>query len=75
MNSNMEKMIEAASKKLGTSPEKLKSALDSGNTDEVMSNLSSGDREKLNALLKNPMLREKLLKSPEAEKIIKMMKK
>lgn len=75
MNSNMEKMIEAASKKLGTSPDSLKSALNSGNTEEILSRLSDSDKEKLNALLKNPTLREKLMKSPEAEKIIRMMKK
>ncbi len=75
MNSNMEKMIEAASKKLGTSPDSLKSALNSGNTEEILSRLSDSDKEKLNALLKNPALREKLMKSPEAEKIIRMMKK
>lgn len=58
-NLNIDSLIEAASKRLGVTPEKLKSSLSSGNTEEITSLLSKSDREKINAVMSNPALAEK----------------
>ncbi|MCH5201367.1 MAG: hypothetical protein J1F60_10450 [Oscillospiraceae bacterium] len=73
MNSSMEKMIQLASSKLGVSPEKLKSTLESGNVEDMLGSMRREDADKLKKLMKDPSARDKLLKSPEAAKIIKKM--
>lgn len=73
MNSNMEKMLEMASRKLGTSPENLKAAIEKGSLDGVLGNLSKEDAQKLMQVMNNPELREKLMKSPEAMALLKKM--
>ena len=71
MNDNMEKMLEAAGKKLGLSGGDLKKALDSGNVNDMLKNMSKEDTAKLKMLLASTALREKLMKSPEASEIIR----
>ena len=73
MNSNMEKMIQLAISKLGVSPEKLKSTLESGNVEDMLGSMRKEDADKLKNLMNNPSARDKLLSSPEAAKIIKKM--
>lgn len=73
MNSSMEKMIELASKKLGVSAEKLKSSLETGNVDDMLVNMRKEDADKLKSVMNSPKLKEKLLNSPEAAKIMKKM--
>ena len=74
MNSSMEKMIQLASSKLGVSPEKLKSTLESGNIEDMLGSMRREDADKLKKLMNDPSAKEKLLSSPEAAKIIKKMK-
>ena len=73
MNSSMEKMIQLASSKLGVSPEKLKSTLESGNMEDMLGSMRKEDADKLKKLMNSPSARDKLLSSPEAAKIIKKM--
>ena len=73
MNSSMEKMIQLASSKLGVSPEKLKSILESGNVEDMLGSMRREDADKLKNLMNDPGTRKKLLSSPEAAKIIKKM--
>ena len=73
MNSSMEKMIQLASSKLGVSPEKLKSTLESGNVEDMLGSMRTEDADKLKNLMQNKSAREKLLSSPEAAKIMKKM--
>ena len=73
MNSNMEKMIQLASSKLGVSPEKLKSTLDSGSIEDMLGNMRKEDADKLKKIMNDPIARKKLLNSPDAAKIIKKM--
>ena len=71
----MEKMLEAAANKLGMKPEQLKAALEKGNTNEMLSRMQTDDRKKLETLLQNPQLREKIMNSPQAAEIIRQMNK
>ena len=73
MNSNMEKMIQLASSKLGVSPEKLKNTLESGNLEDMLGSMRKEDADKLKKIMQDPSARKKLLSSPDAAKIIKKM--
>jgi hypothetical protein len=55
--------------------ESIKHAAQSGNTDALIKNLSDSDKQKLNAILKDKDALEKLLKSPQAAALIKMLSK
>ena len=74
MNSSMEKMIELASRKLGISAEKLKSSLETGNVDDMLVNMRKEDADKLKSVMNNQAVKDQLLNSPEAAKIMKNMK-
>lgn len=72
MNSaNYSKMLEMASKKLGTSPEALKSSLEKGNIEQFTSSLSDSDKQKLKVLIQNPKLAEQFLNSKQAQDMMK----
>ncbi len=73
MNSNMEKMMELASMKLGISKEKLKNSLEKGNIEDMLGNMRKEDADKLKKLMNNPAVKEKLMNSPEAVSIMKKM--
>ncbi len=75
MNANMEKMIELVSKKLGIPKEKLKASLEKGSIEDMLSDMKKEDAEKLKSVMNSSASREKLLKSPEAEQIMKKMGK
>jgi hypothetical protein len=73
-NNNIYKNIaDSSGGKLNT--EAIKQAAKSGNTDALIKNLSDSDKQKLNAILKDKDAMEKLLKSPQAAAIIKMLSK
>lgn len=74
MNSNMEKMVKLVSVKLGISEEKLKQWLEKDDVEGMMSNMRKEDADKLKNLMDNPSVRDKLMKSPEAESLMKKIK-
>lgn len=59
-NINIDALIEAASKKLGIPPEQLKKSLNSGNIGDITSRMSKSDRDKINSVMNNPELMEKM---------------
>ena len=70
---NFEKLVNAASKKLGTSPEDLKKTLEKGDIKALSQNLSKSDKEKLRAVLANEELMKKLKKASNPEEVIKIL--
>lgn len=74
MNSNMEKMVKLVSVKLGISEEKLKQWLEKDDVESMMSNMRREDADKLKKIMDNPSVRDKLMKSPEAESLMKKIK-
>lgn len=65
--SNFSALLKIASMKLGVNEEELKKAVESGNFDGI----KGVDSDKLNKVIKNDELKEKLVSSPEAQEIIK----
>jgi uncharacterized tellurite resistance protein B-like protein len=73
MNENMEQMLRIASQKLGVSPEQLKAVLENGSLAEAMRNLNPDEKKKMKEIMNNPVLSQKLLNSPQAALIRKML--
>lgn len=59
-NINIDALIEAASKKLGIPPEQLRKSLNTGNISDITSRMSKSDRDKINSVMNNPELMEKM---------------
>ena len=53
----------------------VKQAAKNGNTDALIKNLSDSDKQKLHSVLNDKEALEKLLKSPQAAAIMKMLSK
>lgn len=74
-DSDMQQLLEIASSKLGISPEKLKQQAESGKIEDALGNLSSGQANQLKQLMSNPQAINMLLKSPQAQAVIKNLMK
>ena len=70
---NFEKLISAASEKLGTSPDKLRRSLESGDMKSLSSNLSKEDKAKLRAVLSNEELVKKLKNASDPSDIMRVL--
>ena len=75
MNNNYDKLIEAASKKLGTSPENLKQTLEKGDMRALAAGLSKSDKEKLRAVLSNEELMKKLKSASSPDDVMRILGK
>ncbi len=70
---NFEKLVNAASKKLGTSPDNLKKALEKGDVKALSASLSKSDKEKLRAVLANEELMKKLKGASNPEDVMRIL--
>ncbi|MCH5207694.1 MAG: hypothetical protein J1F04_02320 [Oscillospiraceae bacterium] len=70
-----DKLIEAASKKLGTSPEQLRKTLENGDMKALSQSLSQSDKEKLRAILANKELMQKLKSASSPEDVMRIIGK
>lgn len=60
-------LLNAVSKKIGVSPEKLRSELEAGKFDSALSAMSKSDSEKFRQAVNNPKLVEKMMSTPQAK--------
>lgn len=72
---NIESMLEAVSKKLGITPQKLKEAIDKGDLSIALSNMPEKDAKKLNSILSDPETIKKVMNSKQAKELKKNMHK
>lgn len=75
MNNNYDKLIAAASQKLGTSPESLKQMLEKGDLKALSAGLSKSDKEKLRAVLSNEELMQKLKSASTPDDVLRTLGK
>lgn len=68
-------LLNAASKKLGSTPEKLRSTIESGDMSALSARLSKGDKAKLREVLANKQLMDKLKTASSPQEIMKMLGK
>ncbi len=71
----LEALLSVASKKLNTSPETLKSQLESGVFDQALSSMNKTDAERLTKALSDPKVAQKILSTPQAQEIYKKLSK
>ncbi len=64
-------LLEVVSKKIGVSPEKLKSELEAGKFDSALAGMNKNDAAKFQQAVKNPELVEKLMSTPQAKALYK----
>ena len=70
---NLENLLNSVSEKLGKSPEELKKATQSGNLDNLMGSLNQNDAQKIQKVLSDKNVANKLLVSPQAQRLIKKL--
>ncbi len=76
MNMNqkgMDILLNMVSKKVGSSPEELKSNIQQGNFNQLTQGMSQEESQKLMQALSNKEMTEKILSSPEAQEIMKKL--
>lgn len=71
----LQALLGIASKKLGTTPEKLQQQLQDGTFEKALGNMPGNDAAKLKQALSNPKTAEKILSSPQAKAIYNNFKK
>ncbi|MCM1164589.1 MAG: PTS sugar transporter subunit IIA [Lachnospiraceae bacterium] len=70
---NLDRLINAASEKLGTPPDKLRKTLENGDVKGLSAGLSKSDKEKLREVLANKELMEKLRRASSPDDIMKIL--
>ncbi len=66
-------MLEAVSKKLGITPQKLKEAMQTGDIGKALENMPPKDAEKLKSILGDPEKIKQMMNSRQAREIRKSM--
>lgn len=69
----MQALMNYASKRLGTTPDKLAKTVQKGGIEGLASSLSPQEASKVNEVLSNKKKAEQLLNSPEAQKLIQQL--
>lgn len=71
----LDALLKLAGKKLGTTPENLKSQIENGAFTAAASNLSPQQSAMLSKALSDPKIAEKMLSSPQAQELYKKLSK
>ncbi|MDE6664876.1 MAG: hypothetical protein K2K14_01620 [Ruminococcus sp.] len=66
-------LLEAVSKKIGVSPDKLKKELEAGKFDSAISAMNKNDAAKFQQAVNNPKLIEKMMSTPQAKALYKKL--
>ncbi len=72
-NNQVENLLNSVSKQLGTSPEELKSAAQTNNFSNVFENLNPKDAHNLQKVLSDKDAADKLLATPQAQQLLKIL--
>ena len=70
---NLENLLNSVSEKLGKSPEELKKATQSGNIENLLGGLNQNDAQKIQKVLSDKNIANKLLASQQAQSLIKKL--
>ncbi len=66
-------MLDALSKKMGTTPQELEQSAQSGQLDRMLLNLNPNEAQKLQSVLQIPEAANALLNSTQAQQLIKKL--
>lgn len=73
MENKQNEFLQMLSKKLGQSPEEIKSSAQSGNLDTLTGNLSEEQQKKVKAILSDPEQTRKIMENPQVQALIRML--
>ncbi len=73
MSENINKLISQLSQKLGTSPEQLSDAAKNGDVSGILKNSNNPQAAEVSRVLNDPEQTKKLLQSPQAQALMKML--
>ena len=69
----LELLLRQASKQFGVTPQQLKNAAQSGQLDSIISGMNAGDADKFRKVLSDPNAANRMLSSPQAQKLLQML--
>ncbi len=69
----LEALLRQAARQLGTSPEQLKQAAQSGKLDRIIGGMNTGDAAQFEKVLSDKDAANKLLSTPQAQKLLQML--
>ena len=70
-NEELQKLLNVAAHRLGTQPEQLKQQAENGTLQKMLNNLNANDAAKRQQVLSDKEAANKLLKSPQAQVLLK----
>lgn len=74
LNKNqVDSLVAMTSKKLGVPEQRLRTELENGTFDRLLSTLPRGDQQKLTAALSNPATAQAVLSSPQAKQLMQKL--
>lgn len=74
-NNQLENLLKITAQRLGTTPEALKTAAESGQIGNLVGGGGGKESDMLQKVLSDPQAAQKLLSSPQAQKLIEMLGK
>jgi len=72
-NKKVNKLLGEVSKKYGISKEQLESAAQSGNIENLLKNTNPSQSKQIESVLSDPEKAKKLLQSPQAQALMKLL--
>ena len=74
-NLPLDKLLAAAARSLGTKPNDLKNAAETGQLDQVLQHVAPTEAEKLRTVLSDPAAAQKMLRTPHAQALLQQLMK
>lgn len=72
-NNRLEALLKLTAQRMGSTPEALKAAAQNGNLNQVLGNVGQAEGEAVQKVLSDPDAAKKLLSSPQAQALLKML--
>ena len=69
----LDRLLQQAARQLGTSPEQLKNAAQNGQLEQLVAGMNAGDASKFKQVLSDKDAANKLLSTPQAQKLLQML--
>lgn len=69
----LNELLRTLSNRLGSNPEEIQHAVQSGNINNLLKGLNPNDAEKIKKAMENKNIAEKLLASPQAQNLLKKL--
>lgn len=72
-NNQLENLLQTTAKRMGTTPEALKSAAQKGDLSQMMGNMGAKESAAMQKVLTDPEAAKKLLSTPQAQKLLNLL--